>query len=214
MDRFAGWYRRALLMKFTDISKSRQGNRKYVQYLYSVWSKFYDVSMVFDPAYRRNARIMVEKVVQPGDRVLDVGTGTAMLAEYAAPRAREYFGIDYSGSMLSKAAKKIANKKLGNVMLRWGDVRSLPYEDDYFDVVISSFMMAHLNPVERGAVLQEISRVLKANGRLGLYQCQGEIYPLFSTRAELEHNLTAAGFEHIKIEDCDHIYRITVAQLS
>jgi len=207
------WYRRSFVMKFTNISASRQGNMNYLKYTYAVWSKFYDVSLWFDPAYRRNAQLMVGRVVKKGDRVLDIGTGTAMLAEYAAPLADQYFGIDYSGSMLAKAAKKIAEKKLSNVILRWGDARKLPYNDNFFDVAVSSFMMAHLQPDDRTKVIHEIARVLKPGGRLGLYQSQGEIYPMFATEKELERNLIQASFRDIEIEDRDHIYRIATAML-
>ncbi len=104
-----------------------------------------DRSIAWDPAYRDNARRLVESTLEPGDEVLDVGIGTGLLAEYGAPIAASYVGIDYSGAMLAEAGKKIARRGLDNVALRWGDARHLPFSDACFDVVLSSFVLPLLS---------------------------------------------------------------------
>lgn len=199
-------------MRTTDVTLPWAGSRAQVRFLYALWSRVYDTSIALDPAYRGNARRMVERVVEPGDRVLDVGVGTGILAEYGASRARDYVGIDYSGSMLSRAGLKMARGKLGSVSLRWADARSLPFEDAYFDAAVSSFVLPHFDREEKPRVLGEIARVLRPGGRLGLFLAQGEIAPLFSTRDELEDMLADAGFQDIEIEDRDDVYRIVSAR--
>jgi len=184
-----------------------------VRAFYAVWSTIYDWSVGLDPAYRGNARGMVEDTIREGDRALDVGIGTGLLAESGARMAGEYIGIDYSGSMLAKAAKKVARLNLGNVLLRWGDARELPYEDDSFDAVVSSFVLPHFARDERPGVIAEMARVLRPGGRLGLFLAQGEIASLFPLRTELEGQLAEAGFADVEIADRDHVYRIVTAMV-
>jgi len=205
-----GWLRRQT-MRTTMLSGIFPGSRLWVRFAYALWSTIYDWSVRLDPAYPGNARRMVERTVESGDRVLDVGTGTGLLAETGAALAREYVGLDYSGSMLSRAARKIARLRLGNVLLRWGDARELPWPEASFDAVISSFALPHFARDEREAVLAEMGRVLRPGGRLGLFLAQGEAASLFPTREELVQYLEAAGYADVAIEDRDHVYRIVRA---
>ena len=198
-------------MKATSLSLPWAGSRSYVRFLYAVWSKIYDLTIAWDKAYRGNAKLMIERTVRQGDRVLDIGIGTGMLAEYGAPMAAEYVGIDYSGAMLAKCAKKIARLKMTNVQISWGDAKSLPFKDGQFDAAVSSFALPHFAKDEKVVVLREIARVLKPRGRFGLFLAQGEVAPLFSMRDELEHLLSEAGFVEVRIEDRDDVYRIVTA---
>ncbi|HJN72508.1 MAG TPA: class I SAM-dependent methyltransferase [Myxococcota bacterium] len=198
-------------MRTTSLSLPGAGSRGYVRFLYSIWALVYDWTVAWDGAYRGNARSMIEAVVSEGDRVLDVGVGTGLLAEYGAPLAGEYAGVDYSGGMLSKAASKIASLKLGNVRLQWADARNLPFGDGGFDAVVSSFVLPHFAREEKVEILREMARVLRGGGRLGLFLAQGEIAPLFSTREQLEEFLEAAGFAQVRIEDRDDVYRVVTA---
>ncbi len=128
------WLRRCY-MRATSLSIPWSGKDWYVRFLYGVWSRFYDWSVAWDPAFRTNAKRMVDAAVREGDLVLDVGIGTGLLAEYAAARTKQYVGIDYSGSMLARAARKIAAQHLDRVSLQWGDARSLPFESEMVRVL-------------------------------------------------------------------------------
>jgi ubiquinone/menaquinone biosynthesis C-methylase UbiE len=210
--RWPAWVRRAY-MRTTSPSSVGSGNRAYVRWMYVVWSKFYDFSIGLDPAFRDGARVMVDAVVTQGDRTLDVGIGTGILAELGATRASEWVGLDYSESMLRRAERKIGRLGLERVSLRQGDARHLPYEDGSFDAVVSSFMLPHMAVPEKPEVLREMARVLRPGGRLGLYLAQGEEAPLFSTHEQLQRWLPAVGFTNVAIEDRDDVYRIVTATL-
>jgi ubiquinone/menaquinone biosynthesis C-methylase UbiE len=196
----------------TTVSVVGEGSRSWVTWLYAGWSKVYDATIDWDPAYRDNVRELVEETTRAGDEVLEVGIGTGIVAEAAAPTAARYVGIDYSGAMLAKAARKIAELRLTNISLNWGDARRLSWDDESFDVVLSSFVLPHFARDERGTVIVEMARVLRPGGRLGLFLAQGELFPVFSKRSELEKYLHDAGFAHVNIVDRDDIYRVVVAK--
>lgn len=203
---------RMVYMRTTSLSRPWAGSRSYVKSLYSLWSKVYDWTINWDPAYRRNARRMIAATVGEGGSVLDVGVGTGLLAEYGAPLVARYVGIDYSDAMIKQATKKVATHHLDNVELRQGDARKLPFDGDEFDSVVSSFALPHFGDDEKVDVLAEMRRVLKPNGRLGLFLAQGEMAPLFSLRRELVDDLAAAGFTDVHFEDRDDVYRIVLAK--
>jgi SAM-dependent methyltransferase len=203
---------RRVYMQTTSLSVPWTGQDWFVRVLYGAWSRGYDASIAWDPAYRGNAARMVDAVVLSGDRVLDVGMGTGLLAELAAGRAAHYDGVDFSGAMLARAARKIAARQAGNVSLRWGDARALPFADGTFDAVVSSFMLPHFPRPEKVVVLGEMLRVLRPGGRLGLFGAQGEVAPMFSTRSDLERWLSAAGALDIAVEARDDVYRIVCAR--
>ena len=206
VSRIRRWY-----MRLTNVSIRWGHEPRYVRTLYWLWSRVYDLTIGWDRAFRANAKRLVQSTVGPGDRGLDVGVGTGLLAEYGSPIAADYVGVDISAAMLSRAARKIVAAEMTNVALRFGRADSLPFEDDSFDVVISSFMLPHIARRERTAVLAEMGRVLRPGGRFGLFLARGEIAPLFSTRDELERYLTDAGFVNLTIEDRDDVYRIVTA---
>ena len=94
--------------------------------------------------------------------VLDVGCGTGtQLARYKEAGCQIY-GIDMSRAML-----EVARTKLGeDADLRYGDASNMPYEDNMFDLVLSTLVIHEMSPDLRSGVLKEIRRVLKDDGRL------------------------------------------------
>lgn len=97
-----------------------------------------------------------------GMKVLDVGCGTgAQLARYQKAGC-EVYGIDPSPSMLA-----MAQKRLGKLVdLHLGSATEIPFEDNYFDLVTATLVLHELEPTVRDAVLAEMQRVVKENGRL------------------------------------------------
>jgi SAM-dependent methyltransferase len=105
--------------------------------------------------------------------VLDVGAGTGALALAAAARwpAARVIGLDASPAMLSVARRRRAGDGIADAGARppeWlvADAAALPLADESVDVALSAFVL-QLVP-DRGAVLAEMHRVLRAGGSLGL----------------------------------------------
>lgn len=101
--------------------------------------------------------------VRPGERVLDVATGTGVVAVTAARVGATVCGLDLSPALLEFAR---GNARLAGVAIDFteGDVESLPYDDSSFDVVLSQF--GHMYTPRPEVATSEMLRVLKPGGRL------------------------------------------------
>jgi ubiquinone/menaquinone biosynthesis C-methylase UbiE len=103
-------------------------------------------------------------------RILDAGTGPGYVPFEIARRVPgvEITGIDLSGGMVRLANKKSAELGFADrVKFKVANVGKLPFENEYFDLVISSLSLHHwAKPVE---YIREIHRVLKKNGRVYIY---------------------------------------------
>jgi len=198
-------------MRTTDLSRPGASSRRYVHALYGLWSGCYDAMIALDPAYSGNAEALVRATVRNGDRVLDVGVGTGLLASTGARHSAEYVGLDLSGSMLARAARRMAREQLASLRLAWGDMTALPFAEGQFDAVLSAFALPHLDKEDKGRALVEMARVLRPGGRLGLMLAQGEHAPLFASRGQLTTWLGRAGFVDVQLMDRDGIYRLVTA---
>ena len=103
----------------------------------------------------------------PGERVLDLGSGAGMdslvAAQMVGPRG-SVTGIDMTREMLAKARSAASEMGASNVEFVEGEVESLPFEDETFDVVISNGVI-DLIP-DKDTVFSEINRVLGPGGRI------------------------------------------------
>jgi SAM-dependent methyltransferase len=105
--------------------------------------------------------------LQPGERVLDIGSGAgidSLIAAKMVDPSGRVVGIDMTQAMLDKARWAAAEAGIDNVEFREGYGENLPVPDDWADVVISNGVL-NLMPDKLGA-LREMARVLKPNGRL------------------------------------------------
>ena len=105
--------------------------------------------------------------LRSGQRVVDVGAGAGLDSLIAAKKVGPYgrvIGVDMTQAMLEKARRAAKEAGLKNVEFREGYAEGLPVEDGWADVAISNGMLI-LVP-DKGAALEEMSRVLRAGGRL------------------------------------------------
>jgi arsenite methyltransferase len=107
--------------------------------------------------------------LQPGEDVLDVGSGAGMdtlvAAQMVGPTG-SVIGIDMTPEMVVKARGSIAEMGLDNATIIEGSAEHLPFDDASFDVVISNGVI-DLIP-DKDAVFSEITRVLRPGGRIQL----------------------------------------------
>lgn len=102
---------------------------------------------------------------RPGERWLDVASGTGALAERAARAGAEVTGVDLAPALVETARQRAAEAGL-TIAYEVGDAERLSYRDAGFDVVASN-LGAVVAPDHR-AVAHELARVCRSGGRLGL----------------------------------------------
>lgn len=102
--------------------------------------------------------------VGPEDRVLDVGCGPGIVTCAFAQRAASATGLDLVPAMLERARARAAELGVANVDWVADDLDPLPFADGSFDVVVTRFVLHHLE--DPGSALGEVRRVLAPRGRL------------------------------------------------
>jgi SAM-dependent methyltransferase len=105
--------------------------------------------------------------LQPGERVVDVGSGGGFDSFIAAGQvgpAGRVVGIDMTAEMLKKSRETAEALGLGHVEFREGLAEALPIEDGWADVVISNGVINLC--ADKKAVFAEIHRVLRPGGWL------------------------------------------------
>jgi ubiquinone/menaquinone biosynthesis C-methylase UbiE len=107
--------------------------------------------------------------IQPQQRVLEIGFGPGVSTQIVAEKASQGFvaGIDHSQTMIQAASQRNAQAiQTGRMELKQGEVASLPYPDESFDIALSLHSIYFWqNPVE---CLREIKRVLRPDGMLAI----------------------------------------------
>jgi ubiquinone/menaquinone biosynthesis C-methylase UbiE len=101
----------------------------------------------------------------PGERVLDVATGTGHAVLAAARRSCQVTGIDYVPGLLDIARRRAAAEDLDARFVE-ADAEKLPFPDGSFDVALSAIGVMFSADHERAAA--ELVRVCRPGGRIGL----------------------------------------------
>jgi SAM-dependent methyltransferase len=125
------------------------------------WTSFTPAATFTTPVAARLVRFAG---IRAGESVLDVGTGTGVVAVTAARTGARVSALDLTPELLAEAHEN--GRLAGYPEIAWqqGDAEKLPYADASFDVVVSQF--GHMFAPRPELVVAEMRRVLKPGGRV------------------------------------------------
>ncbi len=133
------------------------------------WDRYVEnvEAMAETPSFRA-LRDRVLRLARPeaGERLLDVGAGTGLLALAAAPQVAGVIALDVSEPMCRVLAEKARAAGLENVRTVTASADALPLPSECVDVVVSNYCLHHLTDPGKRRALAEIHRVLRPGGRV------------------------------------------------
>ena len=115
---------------------------------------------------------------QPGEKILDLSTGTGWTSRLVARRGATVTGVDIAADLIAAARERAAAERL-TIDYEVGDAESLPFGDGEFDAVISTFGVMFATKQEAAAA--ELARVCRKGGRIALatWTPNGNVFEMF-----------------------------------
>jgi ubiquinone/menaquinone biosynthesis C-methylase UbiE len=141
-----------------------------------------DAELIARTAGFRHLRERIIELAEPraGHSVVDVGSGTGLLALAFAERTARVWAIDSSPAMSEYLRVKASSADLDNVETVVASAVSLPLVDGVADLVVSNYCMHELRRAEKYRALAEARRVLKPGGRLVMGDMMFSLNPVQS----------------------------------
>jgi demethylmenaquinone methyltransferase/2-methoxy-6-polyprenyl-1,4-benzoquinol methylase len=121
-----------------------------------------------DPRWRATLIDQVNPL--PGQRVLDVATGTGLVAFALARRGCDVVGLDQSEDMLAVARRHLCERPVleRRVSFVQGEAERLPFDDGEFDALTFTYLLRYVD--DRAATMRELARVIRPGGRIGMVE--------------------------------------------
>lgn len=140
------------------------------------------------PGLSRRLEVALDMAsIEPGMRILDLGCGRGEILAQCARRGAWAWGLDYSPvatRIAQETAKHLEGRGRECIGIQAGNVKALPFPDNFFDRAFMLDLVEHLHPWELELALAEARRVLREGGRLVVHTMPNRWYyrlgyPLF-----------------------------------
>src|SRR5437764_399984 len=121
-----------------------------------------------DPRWR--AALVKAIDPQPGQRILDVATGTGLVAAALARHGAQVMALDQSKDMLAGAHARLGKHPdlADKITFVHGEAEHLPFPDQTFDALTFTYLLRYVD--DRAATMGELTRVVKPGGRIGMVE--------------------------------------------
>jgi SAM-dependent methyltransferase len=139
-------------MEHSNIAEFKEHQR-------AMWASFAPSAIFTTPVA---AHLVHFAGVKSGLKILDIGTGTGVVAITAARHGAHVSGLDLTPELLEQAKEDAAIAGQTDIIWQEGDAEALPYGDNSFDLVLSQF--GHMFAPRPDVVVKEIRRVLRKGG--------------------------------------------------
>ena len=114
------------------------------------------------------------KLIPKNGKILDVGCGVGVDANYIQSKGFEVVGIDLSEEML-----KLAKQKFPYIDFRLMDIRKINFEPNSFDGIFASFSLIHIPKKDIPNILKKFYQILKINGVIYVALHEGKSEEIF-----------------------------------
>ncbi len=105
--------------------------------------------------------------IKPGEKVLDLGCGAGIIAEYVSDQTgASVAGLDYAATAIAEAASRTKHKR-DRLSFKQGNFNALDYPEGSFDAIVSLDTLYWASDLE--ATLSALKRALKPGGRIGIF---------------------------------------------
>jgi ubiquinone/menaquinone biosynthesis C-methylase UbiE len=168
---------------------------------YDLYAKDYDATFKHLNSFEKGEILPLLGDIE-NKQIIDLGCGTGRLIDQIKRHLKaentRFTAVDISEEML-----KITKYKFPDVECINADVKSLPFEDESFDIVVAAFLIVHIRDLTK--VFNEIYRILKPNGILILTNINQRKAPKLkstnlkssSPKFNTKENLIIKSFYHI-----------------
>jgi ubiquinone/menaquinone biosynthesis C-methylase UbiE len=136
--------------------------------------------------------------IKKGDTVVDLGAGAGndvFVARAITGETGKVIGIDMTQEMIDKANENKTKLGYENVEFKFGEIESMPLDDNQADVVVSNCVL-NLVP-DKGKAFEEIYRILKPGAHFCISDIvlQGELTPALKESAEMYAGCVAGALQ-------------------
>jgi len=139
--------------------------------------------------------------IKKGDKIAEFGCGsgyfTSLLAKAVEPTGKVY-AIDILEDAINETKELLEILDIKNVLFYKGDVKNLPYEDEFFDVVFVSQILFQNEEYEK--ILDEAIRILKKGGHLIIIEPNQKLPFIYGVPVRIESIRAYSQSKNLKIE--------------
>ena len=137
------------------------------------------------PSLNTHFQRVINPLIHPGDRVLDLGCGSGMFLPAIYKQTRDIHAVDTSAALLGQAEGLVSAYGLEGIAGVEADAEKLPYGDAHFDTLVAVDVLHHFQRFNR--CLKEMWRVVKPGGNLIILE-PNKLNPLLALGCLLDRN--------------------------